>query len=416
MPVTGNSPIPRRPHAGRSWGAILGVAILSVMVAACVLSLPWTTAAGSDGVPRYNAGSPAWGRLPPIWWARVAGVDDATASRYNAAVDAATLGAIARRHGVDPADAVRATTGAIADELRASWPPVMLGTDVLGRSLLVRCVAGGGVSLLVGVAAAILSVMIGTLYGAAAAYAGGWVDGVMMRIVDVLYGLPSVLLVVLLAVASDALVSEYLSRQHERAAWVVETARAELSTSGRPVSRTDARSALDRDAGLASRLAASARERFPPRDLAPGWRAAIDLGVLLVAIGGVSWLTTARVIRGQVLSLKARPFVEAARAIGASPVRVFFVHLLPNLAAPIVVYATLAVPQAILQESFLSFLGIGVKPPVPSWGNLASEGLGELNPYESHWWLLLFPCGLLAITLLSLNAWGERLRARLEGG
>lgn len=394
---------------------MVGVMILSTMAAACLLTLPWTVWSGEDGVPRYNAGSPSSGRLPPIWWARVVGVDEATASRFNAGVDAASLEAIARRHGVEPADAVRVTTGPIAEDLREAWPPVAMGTDVLGRSLLVRCLAGGGVSLLVGVAAALLSVLIGTLYGAAAAYAGGWVDGVMMRIVDVLYGLPYVLLVVLLAVASDAVVTEYLSRQGERASWVVETARKELAATGRPASRTDARSALDADAALASRLASAALERFPPRPLSPASRTAIDLCVLLVAIGGVSWLTTARVIRGQVLSLKSRPFVEAARAIGASPARVFFVHLLPNLAGPIAVYATLAVPQAILQESFLSFLGIGVKPPVPSWGNLAAEGLGELNPYESHWWLLLFPCGLLALTLLSLNAVGERLRARLEG-
>ncbi len=122
----------------------------------------------------------------------------------------------------------------------------------------------------------------------------------------------------------------------------------------------------------------------------------------------------ARVVRGQVLSLKARPFIEACRAIGVPPSRVFVRHLLPNLAGPIIVYATLAVPQAILQESFLSFLGIGVKPPLPSWGNLAAEGLSELNPVRSHWWLLLFPCVLLGGTLLSLNVLGESLRERFD--
>ena len=140
----------------------------------------------------------------------------------------------------------------------------------------------------------------------------------------------------------------------------------------------------------------------------------VNVGTLLVAIGGVSWLTMARVIRGQVLSLKTRPFIEAARAIGVPPVRLFVRHLLPNLTGPIVVYATLAVPQAILQESFLSFLGIGVKPPLPSWGNLAADGLSELNPYQSNWWLLLFPCVLLAVTLVALNFIGEGLKAALD--
>jgi ABC-type dipeptide/oligopeptide/nickel transport system permease subunit len=122
----------------------------------------------------------------------------------------------------------------------------------------------------------------------------------------------------------------------------------------------------------------------------------------------------ARVIRGQVLSLKQLPFVESARAIGASRRRIIFVHLLPNLVGPITVYAALTVPQAILQESFLSFLGIGVKPPLPSWGNLAAEGLPELNPFQSNWWLLLFPCLALGITLLALNFVGEGIREALD--
>jgi oligopeptide transport system permease protein len=113
---------------------------------------------------------------------------------------------------------------------------------------------------------------------------------------------------------------------------------------------------------------AEALEAVPPRMLSDAARTLLNLGTLLVAIGGVSWLTMSRVVRGQVLSLKERPFVEAAKAAGASPARVFRVHLLPNLMGTIVVYATLTVPQAILQESFLSFLGVGVQPPMPSWG------------------------------------------------
>jgi oligopeptide transport system permease protein len=294
---------------------------------------------------------------------------------------------------------------------RPSWA---LGTDALGRSLLVRVLAGGGISLTVGIAAALLSVCIGVAYGAIAGYAGGRVDAIMMRAVDVLYGLPYVLLVVLLAVAGDALVGEHVSRHRERQAWTRERVAEGLREEGQSPSREAVEARLASDAELRARVRAQSLEAVPPRALGAGARTAIDLVVLLVAIGGVSWLTMARVIRGQVLSLKAQPFVEAARAIGAGPTRILARHVLPNLIGPIVVYATLTVPQAILQESFLSFLGIGVKPPLPSWGNLAAEGLGELNPYQSHWWLLAFPCALLGATLLSLNFVGEGLREALD--
>ena len=137
----------------------------------------------------------------------------------------------------------------------------------------------------------------------------------------------------------------------------------------------------------------------------------LDIITLLVAIGGVSWLTMARVVRGQVLSLRAQPFIEACRASGLTEWCIFTRHLLPNLVGPVLVYATLTVPQAILQESFLSFLGIGIQKPLPSWGSLASDGLlPALNPIEHRWWLLLFPCLLLAATLLSLNFLGDGLR------
>ncbi|MBL8762041.1 MAG: ABC transporter permease [Phycisphaerae bacterium] len=315
---------------GAGGGVKLAVLLLALMVAACFAAVPWLL---SGQPPRFNAGESREARLPPSW----SPLDDETRMRC---------------------EAIAKQTGGVSPLSRA---PVffLLGSDLLGRSLLYRCLLGGAVSLGVGVLAALVSVVIGTLYGAAAASAGGRLDAVMMRIVDILYSLPSVLLIVLLAVASDAIVQ--------------------------------------RMGGLG-----------------PAGRQVVSLLTLLVAIGGVSWLTTARVIRGQVLSLVNQPFVESARAIGAGWGRIFVRHLLPNLVGPIVVYATLAVPQAILQESFLSFLGIGVKPPVPSWGNLAADGLAELNPYRSHWWLLLFPCVLLAGTLLSLSLIGEWLRARLD--
>jgi ABC-type dipeptide/oligopeptide/nickel transport system permease subunit len=142
---------------------------------------------------------------------------------------------------------------------------------------------------------------------------------------------------------------------------------------------------------------------------------AANLIVLFLAIGLVSWLTMARVIRGQVLSLRTLPFIEAARAAGVPQWRIFVRHLLPNLIGPIVVYATLTVPQAILQESMLSFLGVGIQKPLPTWGSLASDGLSPaLNPILSRWWLLLFPCTLLAVTLLALNFVGDGLRDALD--
>jgi len=243
------------------------------------------------------------------------------------------------------------------DLSRVLEPPgseALLGTDRLGRSVAWRSALGGAISLSIGLAAAVITMVIGTAWGMVAGYAGGKVDSAMMRFVDVMYGLPYILLVVLLSVAF-----------------------------------------------------APAMERwFGPT--------AGNVVTLLTAIGAVSWLTLARVVRGQVLSIKAQPYIEAARAAGCSGRRILMRHVLPNLVGPIVVYTTLIVPQAILQESFLSFLGIGVQPPLPSWGNLAAEGLSELNPVESHGWLLVWPCVLLGTTLLALNFLGDGLRDRFD--
>ncbi|MEQ9616966.1 MAG: ABC transporter permease [Phycisphaerales bacterium] len=304
----------------RNPAMLVGLVVLLTLTLASLVSLPWTLNAPPGAAdPRYNQTDLDAFLLPPTW--AMGGAHDDAAARYDA------LG---------------------------GEPFFVMGTDNLGRDLFVRCLAGGGVSIGIGLAAALIAVVIGTLYGAIAALAGGRVDGVMMRIVDILYGLPYVLLVVLLAVAGDAMLEKI--------------------------------------------------------EMSAGQRQFFEVVVLLIAIGGVSWLTMARVIRGQVLSLKAQPFMEAARAT-AIPVRTQFLrHLLPNLLAPIIVYATLTVPQAILQESFLSFLGIGVQPPLPSWGNLAADGLSELNPVRVRWWLIVFPCCLLALTLLALNFVGEGLR------
>src|SRR5262249_13300847 len=122
---------------------------------------------------------------------------------------------------------------------------------------------------------------------------------------------------------------------------------------------------------------------------------AANMIVMFMAIGLVSWLTMARVVRGQVLSIRAQPYIEACRAIGLPQRRIFLRHILPNLIGPITVYATLTVPSAILQESFLSFLGVGINPPMPTWGSLASDAVTSLSPVRIYWWMLIFPCFLL---------------------
>jgi ABC-type dipeptide/oligopeptide/nickel transport system permease subunit len=238
--------------------------------------------------------------------------------------------------------------GVRAAHSTTSW----LGHDDLGRSLLYRLLLAWLVSIIVGLGAAVLSVGMGTVWGAVAGMAGGRVDFAMMRIVDTLYGLPYLLMVILMQVA--------LAR--------------------------------------------------PLTSLWGQNRQAADFLLVVLAIGSVSWLTMARVIRGQVLSLKTRPFMDAARAMGAGRPRILCRHVLPHLGGPIVVYATLVIPQAILQESFLSFLGIGVRPPLPSLGRLAADGLAAVNAYVDYWWLLVFPCGALLLTLLSLNFIGDGLR------
>ncbi|MGD9688552.1 MAG: ABC transporter permease [Phycisphaerales bacterium] len=330
---------------GRTASGRVGLVVLALMALACVLSVPWTFGAGPDGRPRYDAHDRSARLLPPTWWPM-------------------SVGAAVERQRVDSGEG-EVPDGAAGSAASARVRGGLMGTDLLGRDLLVRVLAGGAISLLVGVCAAAVAVTIGTAYGLIAGYAGGRIDAVMMRVVDVLYGLPYVLLVVLLAVASDAIVERWSA------------------------------------AGL---------------DLSESARRAWDVGALLLAIGGVSWLTMARVVRGQVLSLKAQPFMEAARAMGVPVRRQLLVHLLPNLGGPIVVYATLTVPQAILQESFLSFLGIGIKAPLPSWGTLASDGLSAMNAVSpgARAWLLVFPCLALSATLLALNFVGEGLREALD--
>lgn len=372
----------------RSRAGLIGFVVLVCLAGVCLLSLPWTMGrAEPDRPPRYNDGSLVKVLLPPVWLP----LDPGYHARELEQLEA-------------------------AEQELGRRPAPILGTDALGRSVLVRCLAGGGISIGIGLAAAGISVIIGTLYGTIAAFVGGRTDALMMRIVDVIYGLPYILLVVLLAVAGDAVIDELSFKKAARAEWLQTHAAEVLRERGDAVTPEAIRRVLESEPDTRAALEAELAtiDRLRPRELTQGQRKGLEIMTLLIAIGGVSWLTMARVIRGQVLSLKNQPFVEAARAIGAPFRRQFLRHLLPNLVGPIVVYATLTVPAAILQESFLSFLGIGVTPPLPSWGNLAAEGLGELNTVHSRWWLIVFPCLLLALTLLALNFVGEGLREAID--
>lgn len=381
----------------RSVAGLIGLGVLTVLVLACVATLPWTLGSSSfDKQPRYNSGSLSGFLLPPTWTR----MDEDEQARF----ETVARERAEREFGPEPT----------VEQIESSMPIFVLGTDKLGRDLMVRMLAGGGVSIGIGLAAAAISVFIGTIYGAIAGYVGGRVDAVMMRIVDILYGLPYVLLVVLLAVAGDALVMRVTTNYGARQAHIASAAHDILVERGEPAGPKEVKRLLRLDRELARTLESEAAQAHKAKELSSAARSVFNVAVLFVAIGGVSWLTMSRVIRGQVLSLKAQPFMEAARATGVPVWRQFFRHLLPNLVGPIIVYATLTVPQAILQESFLSFLGIGVQPPLPSWGNLAADGLIALNVVKVQWWLLVFPCLLLGTTLLALNFVGEGLREAFD--
>ncbi len=244
-----------------------------------------------------------------------------------------------------------------------SQPPnkdFLLGSEHLGRDILSRILYGGQVSLIVGFIATFVSLVIGVSYGAIAGYVGGKVDAVMMRIVDVLYALPFMLIVIILtALFSDSL------------------ADVEILQSLKEKSKV-----------------------FEP-----------DLLLLFFAIGFVEWLTMARIVRSQIITLKKQEFVEAAVSLGLSHPRIIFRHLIPNTLGSIIVYTTLTVPAVMRLEAVLSFLGLGVKPPNSSWGSLIKEGADRMY---SDPWLLVFPALFFSVTIFSLNFLGDGLRDALD--
>lgn len=225
------------------------------------------------------------------------------------------------------------------------------GTDTQGRDLLTRSLYGGRVSLGVGLCATLVSLTIGLVWGAVAGFYGGKLDAVMMRIVEIIYSLPFVIFVVLLMVFTDAMAKTY--------------------------------------------------------NLGATW----NMLVLFAAIGAVEWLTMARIVRGQVMALRRQEFVEAAFTLGYSRTRIIFRHIIPNALGPVIVYATLTIPAVMLLEAFLSFLGLGVQPPMSSWGSLIKDGADKMEEYP---WLLLFPGTLFSLTLFSLNFVGDGLRDALD--
>ena len=229
--------------------------------------------------------------------------------------------------------------------------PHIMGTDSLGRDYAIRVIYGTRISLLVGIFSALIVIVIGIIYGSISGYFGGRVDMIMMRIVDIIYSLPDVLIVILLSVAIKDLVSNSKSE-------------------------------------LIARLGAGMVSIF-------------------IVFGLLYWVSMARQVRGQILSIKEQEYVLASKAIGASPARIIRKHMVPNCVSVIIIVAAMQIPSAIFTESFLSFLGLGVSVPMPSLGSLASDARTALRSYPYQ---LIFPALAIFLIVLSFNLLGNGLR------
>jgi peptide/nickel transport system permease protein len=233
----------------------------------------------------------------------------------------------------------------------------LFGTDTVGRDILARTIYGGQISLIIGLTAMLVEVVSGILIGAASGYFGGWVDSALMRFTEAMFVIPSIFLLIVMA--------KYFSGKIPN-----------ITILGRTLSGS--------------------------------------VIVVILIIGVTSWMYLARIVRAEFISLKEREFILAAKATGTPALQVIFAHILPNCMAPIIVSATLAVAAAILMESYISFLGLGVQPPTATWGNMLETASSDFSKIENAPWFWMFPGLLIVLTVLSINFVGDGLRDALD--